>query len=230
MNLIWIGVAGFVVLMSLAIFIYTLPADKMPKPKKVPPPPPPVKEKDWEGISKRWEKNNTLLLNDIEALKKERKAFLDKIEDGQKVIREQNEQLAREKAWREKETQVMAKVKNVDHELKDEIKKSQKILDEEHSLRLRLERDLQELKIKASKLTEDERAVTLKVLTLEKDLSITNKELRELRNTNNELKKQKEDIQWVAKSDYDELAMKLKKVESELGRLTRDQDNKAQGL
>ena len=224
MELIWIGVIGFVVLMSFAIFIYTLPSEKMPKAKRAPTPPPPVREKDWEGISKRWEKNNNQLLNEIESLKKERKEFFDKIEDSQKVIREQNEQLAREKAWREKETQVMNKVKNVDHELKDEIKKSQKDLDAEHSLRLRLERDLQELKIKASKLTEDERSLTLKAMTLEKELELTNKELRELKRTNTELKKQKEDIQWVAKSDYDELVMKFKKVESELGRLTRDQN------
>jgi hypothetical protein len=225
MELIWIGVIGFIVLMSFAIFIYTLPAEKMPKRKKEPPPPPPVKEKDWEGIARRWEKNNTLLLNDIESLKKERKTFLDKIEDGQKVIREQNEQLAREKAWREKETQVMNKVKNVDHELKDEVKKLQKTIDDEHSLRLRLERDLQELKIKAGRLSEEERALSIKAMGLEKDLSIANKELRDLRHTNVELKKQKEDIQWVAKSDYDELAMKFKKVESELARLTRDQAN-----
>jgi chromosome segregation ATPase len=225
MELIWIGVAGFVILMTFAIIIYQLPADKMPKRKKAPPPPPPVKEKDWEGIAKRWEKNNTLLLNDIESLKKERKSFFEKLEDSQKVIREQNEQLSREKAWREKETQVMNKVKNIDHELKDEIKKVEKTLDEEHSLRLRLERDLQEFKIKASKLSDSERALTTKLMATEKELESATKELRQLKQTNTELKKQKEDIQWVAKSDYDELAMKLKKVESELGRLTRDQAN-----
>ncbi len=222
MELIWIGVAGFVILMSFAIFIYQLPPEKMPK-RKVKPPPPPVKEKDWESIAKRGEKNLNLLLNDIDALKKERKSFMEKISDGEKVIREQEEQLAREKAWREKETLLMNKVKNVDHELKDDIKKLEKTLDEEHSLRLRLERDLQEFKIKAGKLTDQERSLTVKIMTLEKELEVANKELRELKRTNTDLKKQKEDIQWVAKSDYDEIAMKLKKVESELARLTRDQ-------
>ena len=225
MDLIWIGVAGFVILMSFAIVIYRIPADRLLKRKKAPPPLPPVKEKDWEGIAKRWEKNNTFLMNDIEALKKDRKSFIDKLEDSQKIIREQAEQLSREKAWREKETQVMTKVKNVDHELKDEIKRSQNALNDEHSLRLRLERDLQEFKIKAGALSEIERSLTIKVMTLEKELELTTKEVRQLKNTNTELKKLKEDIQWVAKSDYDELAMKHKKVESELGRLTRDQAN-----
>jgi chromosome segregation ATPase len=224
MELIWIGVLGFIILMSFATFIYQLPPDKLPKRKRVTPPPP-VREKDWEGIAKRWEKNNTFLQNEIESLKKERKSFLDKIEDHQKIVREQNEQLAREKAWREKETQVMNKVKNIDHELKDDIKKLEKTIDEEHSLRLRLERDLQDSKIKAGKLSEAERALSVKLMAMEKELEGANKELRELKKTNTDLKKQKEDIQWVAKSDYDEIAMKLKKVESELGRLTRDQAN-----
>jgi chromosome segregation ATPase len=223
MGLLLIGILGFILLMSLAIFIYMLPADKMPKRKRNPPPPPPVKEKDWETIAKRWEKGNALLQNEIESLKKERKSFLDKLDDNKKVMYEQTEQLAREKAWREKETQIMTKVKNVDHELKDDIKKLEKTIDEEHSLRLRLERDLQEFKIKTSKLTDQERALTVKIMTLEKELDVANKELRELKRTNTDLKKQKEDIQWVAKSDYDELVMKLKKVESELGRLNRDQ-------
>jgi chromosome segregation ATPase len=226
MELIWIGVAGFVILMSFAIFIYQLPPEKMPK-RKVKPPPPPVKEKDWEAIAKRGEKNLNLLQNDIDALKKERKSFMEKISDSEKVIREQEEQLGREKAWREKETLIMNKVKNTDHELKDDIKKLEKTLDEEHSLRLRLERDLQEFKIKAGKLTDQERSLTVKIMTLEKELEVASKELRELKRTNSDLKKQKEDIQWVAKSDYDELAMKLKKVESELGRLTRDQSEKS---
>jgi chromosome segregation ATPase len=224
MELIWIGVLGFIILMSFATFIYQLPPDKLPKRKRVVPPPP-VKEKDWEGIAKRWEKNISLLQNDIDALKKERKSFMEKLADDEKIIREQTEQLAREKAWREKETQIMAKVKNVDHELKDEIKKLEKTMDEEHSLRLRLERDLQDFKIKNGKLTETERSLSVKVMTLEKELEGANKELRDLKKTNVELKKQKEDIQWVAKSDYDDILMKLKKTESELGRLTRDQAN-----
>jgi len=227
MELIWIGVVGFCVLMAFAIFIYQLPPEKMPK-RKVKPPPPPVKEKDWEGIAKRWEKNIDLLQNDIDALKKERKSFMDKLADNDKVIREQTEQLAREKAWREKETQIMNKVKNVDHELKDDIKKLEKTIDEEHSLRLRLEREIQDFKIKTGKLTDTERSLTVKVMALEKELDIANKELRELKKTNVELKKQREDIQWVAKSDYDDIAMKFKKAESELARLMRDQENKPQ--
>jgi len=210
--------------MGLVIFIYQLPTDKISK-KRPPTPPPPNKEKEWEPIARRWEKSNTLLTNEIEALKKDRKALLEKLEDEKKIIREQTEQLAREKAWREKEIQVVEKVKNVDHELKDELKKAQKMLDEEHSVKLRMDRELQEFKINTGKFKEEVRSLTVKLMATEKELDIVNKELRELKRTNADLKKQKEDIQWVAKSDYDDVKMKLKKVESELARLTRDQKN-----
>lgn len=221
MELIWVAIAGFVVLMGLALFIYQLPAEKFRR-KRVTPPPP-VKEKDWESISKRWEKQNSVLTNEIESLKKERKAFMEKIEDDQKIVKEQVEQLAREKAWREKESLVVEKVKNVDHELKEELRKSQNALNEEHSVKLRMDIELQESRITISKFKEEIRALTVKVMAIERESDAANKELRELRRTNTELKKQKEDIQWVAKTDYDEVVLKFKKVESELGRLTRDQ-------
>jgi chromosome segregation ATPase len=221
--LVWITAISIIFLMGLVIFIYQLPTDKMPKKKRPPPPPPPNKEKDWEGISRRWEKNNAVLVNEIEALKKDRKLLLEKLDDDKKIIREQNEQLAREKAWREKEILVVEKVKNVDHELKDELKKAQKALDEEHSVKLRLDRDLQEHKINLSNFKDENRALSIKLMSTEKELEIAGKELRELKRTNTELKKQKEDIQWVAKTDYDEVKMKLKQAESELARLTRDQ-------
>ena len=221
MELIWVAVAGFVVLMGLVLFIYRLPPEKFRR-KRITPPPP-VKEKDWEAISKRWEKQNSVLNNEIESLKKERKVFAERIEDDQKIVKEQLEQLAREKAWREKESLVVEKVKNVDHELKEELRKSQNALNEEHSVKLRMDIELQESKITISKLKEEIRALTVRVMAIERESDAANKELRELRRTNTELKRQKEDIQWVAKTDYDEVVLKLKKTESELGRLTRDQ-------
>lgn len=226
MSLIWIAVIGFMFLTALTIFIYQLPPDKTSKRKTPPTPPPPNQQKDWESIARRWEKNITQLENQIEALKKERKTFLEKIEDDKKVIREQIEQLAREKNWREKETQAVEKVKNIDHELKDELKKAQKALEDEHSLKLKLDRELQDAKINLSKIKEEARALSVKLMAVEKESDVDKKELRELRRTNTELKKQREDIQWVAKSDYDEVKMKLKQAESELARLSRDSQDK----
>ncbi len=223
MELLWISIIGIIILIGLVIYIYQLPPEKFLK-RKRPVTPPPVKPVDWEAIAKRWEKNNTVLNNEIETLKKERKTFADTIEDKQKIINEQIEQLSREKAWREKETQVVEKVKNIDHELKEELRKAQNALNDEHSQILKMDIELQESKIIMSKLKEEIRAFTVKVMAIEKESDAANKELRELRRVNAELKKQKEDIQWVAKSDYDDTVLKLKKVESELARLSRDQN------
>lgn len=222
MELIWVAIIGFVFLMGLALFIYQLPAEKLKR--KRPIVPAPAKEMDWEAISKRWEKNITVLNNEIATLKKERRTFIDQLEDQKKIIQEQVEQLAREKAWREKETQVVEKVKNVDHELKEELRRTQNTLNEEHSLKLKKDIELQETRVALSKFKEEARTLAVKLMALENENGNSLKELRELRRANTELKKQKEDIQWVAKSDYDDAVMKLKKVESELARLTRDQN------
>jgi hypothetical protein len=222
MELIWIAIIGFVALMGLAMFIYSLPAERF-KRKRVTPPPP-VKEKDWEEISKRREKNNALLANEIESLKRERKTLLEQIEDGKKIVQEQLEQLAREKAWREKEGLMVEKVKNVDHELKEELRKAQNTLNEEHTVKLRLDIELQENEITIARFKEEVRAQSVRLLALEREAEANNKEIRELKRTNAELKKQREDIQWVAKTDYDLVMMRCRKLESEVSRMTRDQN------
>lgn len=223
MELIWIAIIGFVCLMGLTIFIYNLPASRL-KRKRVTPPPP-VKEKDWEEISKRWEKNNSLLVNEIESLKKERKTFLEQIEDGKKLVQEQIEQLAREKAWREKEGQMVEKVKHADHDLKEELRKTQNILNEGHSVKLRLEIEIQENKITIAKFKEEVRSLIAKQLAWEKESEANKKELRELKFTNAELKKQKDDIQWVTKTDYDLVMRRCRQLESEMSRMTRDRNS-----
>lgn len=223
MELIWIAIIGFVCLMGLTIFIYNLPASRL-KRKRVTPPPP-VKEKDWEEISRRWEKNNSLLVNEIESLKKERKTFLEQIEDGKKLVQEQIEQLAREKAWREKEGQMVEKVKHADHDLKEELRKTQNILNEGHSVKLRLEIEIQENKITIAKYKEEVRSLIAKQLAWEKESEANKKELRELKFTNAELKKQKDDIQWVTKTDYDLVMRRCRQLEGEMSRMTRDRNS-----
>ncbi|MBP6342499.1 MAG: hypothetical protein KA403_01025 [Candidatus Omnitrophica bacterium] len=223
MELIWIAIIGFVCLMGLTIFIYNLPASRL-KRKRVTPPPP-VKDKDWEEISKRWEKNNSLLVNEIESLKKERKTFLEQIEDGKKLVQEQIEQLAREKAWREKEGQMVEKVKHADHDLKEELRKTQNILNEGHSVKLRLEIEIQENKITIAKFKEEVRSLIAKQLAWEKESEANKKELRELKFTNAELKKQKDDIQWVTKTDYDLVMRRCRQLEGEMSRMTRDRNS-----
>lgn len=223
MELIWVAIFAFAICVGLAVFIFQMPAEKFRK-RKRPVVPAPVKDVDWQSVAARSEKNNATLANEIESLKKERKSFIEQLADNKKTINEQLEQLSREKAWREKETQMVEKVKNFDHELKDELRKAQNMLNEEHSIKLKVDIELQEAKIAISRLKEEVRALTVKTLAMEKQADTANKELKELRYTNTELKKQKEDVQWIAKSDYDEVVMKLKKAESELARLTRDKD------
>ena len=53
----------------------------------------------------------------------------------------------------------------------------------------------------------------------DKETEQINKELKELRRTNGELKQKREDIQWVAKSEFDQLKKVFVAQEQELARL-----------
>ncbi len=118
------------------------------------------------------------------------------------------ERLALEKSWREKEQVNLDKAKTHERDFKEQIVRTEKDLEVEHSGRLRTERDLQELKIKYEAQMEEKRVTLTQAKSLEATLKQMTNDLAELRRNNEELKKKREDIQWVAKSAYDELLAK----------------------
>ena len=208
----WIIILAFVMLMALAIVIYMLPSDPAPKQKKkekkerivpdaaVKPAQP---EKDWKSIAERWEKQNNGLIGDIEKLKMQEKKILKETEDHKAQNTELLDKLALEKSWREKEQVNLDKSRHHEKDLKEQIFRTEKDLEKEHSNRLRAERDFQELKIKHDVVVEEKRESSTKAMSLETTLNVANKELKELRAENAKLKEKREDIQWVSKAEFD---------------------------
>jgi chromosome segregation ATPase len=225
----WIIIVSFAVLMGLAIMIYLLPADasskskKKEKPKEKRPELIPdaatAKQKDWEAIAHRWEKQNNALLGDIEKLKMEQKKYTQDVEQQKVQNKDLVDKLTLEKSWREKEQVTLDKSKTHEKSLQDQIIRTEGDLEKEHSMRMRLERELQELKIKFDEVNEEKRQSVVKATSLETTLTQANKDLKDLKRENVELGRRREDIQWVAKSEYDELKKKLTDVEKELARL-----------
>lgn len=203
----WGMIIAFVVLVLLAVAIYYMPTDKDPSPKK-----PKLKndkkqepEKDWKAIAERWERNNNAHIGDIEKLKMQHRDMSKELEAQKQQTKELMDKLSLEKGWREKEQVNADKAKQHEKDLKDQIVRTEKDLEKEHSERVRVERELQEIKIKYDTLAEEKRAASTKAMSLDTTVTQLSREIKDLRRENEELKKKREDIQWVAKSEYDDL-------------------------
>ena len=225
----WIIVMGFVVLMALAIVIYLLPSDPVVKAKKkkdkerrttaAPEAPALDTSKDWKSIAERWEKQNQSLLGEIEKMKMDHKRAQQLADERKGETKDLVEKLALEKSWREKEQETLEKFKLHEKDYKDQIYRTEADLEKEHSNRLRLERELQDIKIKFEQVLEEKRQFSIKASSQQSTLESNTKEIRELKYENSQLKEKREDIQWVAKSEFDELKKAFVAKEKELALL-----------
>jgi hypothetical protein len=225
-------IVSFAVLVALAIVIYMLPADPVVKAKKkkdkekkaasVPDPETIDKSKDWKSIAERWEKHNQSLLGEIEKFKMDQKRAQQVVDERKAETKDLVEKLALEKSWREKEQETLEKFKLHEKDFKDQIFRTEADLEKEHSNRLRLERELQDFKIKYDQVLEEKRQLFIKASSQQTTLESNARELRDLKYENSQLKEKREDIQWVAKSEFDELKKSFAAKEQELTRLKQN--------
>jgi hypothetical protein len=228
----WIIVMGFVVLVALAIVIYMLPSDPAVKAKRkkekekrpvlTPDPSAIDTSKDWKSIAERWERQNHSLLGEIEKMKMDQKRAQQLADERKVETKDLVEKLALEKSWREKEQETLEKFKLHEKDYKDQIYRTEADLEKEHSNRLRLERELQDIKIKYEQVFEEKRQFSIKASSQQSTLESNAKEIRELKSENAQLKEKREDIQWVAKSEFDELKKIFIVKEQELARLKQN--------
>jgi len=222
----WVIIISFVVLIALAIAIYLLPSETVRSKKK--------KEKktmvadhtaavdttkDWKAIAERWEKQNQSLQGQIEKMKMDERSAGQQVDERRAEIKGLVEKLALEKSWREKEQISLERLKIHEKDFKDQIVRTESELEKEHSTRLRLEREGQELKIKYDQQSEEKRQLSIKAASQQTTLDANVRQIRELKSENAQLKEKREDIQWVAKSEFDELKKILQSREKDLERL-----------
>jgi hypothetical protein len=219
----WIVVISFAVLVGVALAVYAMPPDirasrkKERRPEPLPQENP--KDKEWQAIAQRWEKHNIGLQGDIEKMKTEHKKALQDM-DGQKTRNQELvEKLALEKGWREKEQGNLDKAKAHEKDLKEQIFRTEGDLEKEHTARMRAERDHQELKVKYEALMEEKRLLSTKAMSLETTVQQLSKETKDLKRDNENLSRKREDIQWVAKSEFEEVKKLLLAKEQEIVRL-----------
>jgi len=231
----WIIIVSFVVLIALAVVIYMLPSDPAVKTKKkkekekkpvlTPDPAAVDTSKDWKSIAERWEKHNQSLQGEIEKMKMDQKRAQQLADERKVESKDLVEKLALEKSWREKEQETLEKSKLREKDLKDQIFRTESDLEKEHSNRLRLERELQDIKIKYEQIVEEKRLLSIKAGSQQTTLESNAQELRELKSENAKLQEKRADIQWVAKSEFDELKKAFAAKEQELARLQQNQSH-----
>ena len=228
----WIIIVSFAVLMALAIVIYMLPSDpavkakrKKDKEKKTVSTPAPEaidRSKDWKAIAERWEKNNQSLQGEIEKMKMDQRRAGQMADDRKAELKELMEKLSLEKSWREKEQETIEKFKHHEKDFKEQIFRTEADLEKEHSNRLRLERELQDIKIKYEQIVEEKRQLFIKSSSQQTTLEANTRQIRELKYENSQLKEKREDVQWVTKSEFDELKKAFATKEQELNRLKQN--------
>jgi len=226
----WIIIYSFIVLVVLAVVIYLLPSDpvankakkKKEKERKAVVTPDPAAidtSKDWKSIAERWEKHNQSLQGEIEKMKMDQKRAQQLTDEKKTEVKDLVEKLALEKSWREKEQQTIEKFKHHEKDFKDQIYRTEADLEKEHSNRLRVERELQDIKIKHEQILEEKRQLSVKAASQQATLEANSRELRDLKYENSQLKEKREDVQWVTKSEFDELKKAFAAKEKELAQL-----------
>lgn len=212
-----------VVVLFIAYMIYKLPADPVmrqrKKDKKSTAIAPSAPEKDWKEIAVRWEKRNNALMGDVEKLSMTEKKLLKEIEGQKEQLKEMMDKMALEKSWREKEQGNLEKAKHHEKDLKDQIIQTEKDLEREHSGRLSNERELQEIKIKFESVQEEKRQATVNASSLSATVKQLQLQVKELTRTNEELKQKREDVQWIAKSEHDDLLRKYQSLTQEYNKI-----------
>jgi len=165
--------------------------------------------KDWKSVAERWQKKNQSLQGELEKIKMEQGKVQQLIDEHKSQAKELAEKLALEKGWREKEQESLEKSRKYEKDLKDQVHRTENDLEKERSHRLRLEGELRYLKTMHEEILEEKRLLSIKAASQQTTLESNAREIRELKSENVRLKVKHEDVQWVAKSEFDKLKKQL---------------------
>lgn len=169
--------------------------------------------KDWEQVAVKLEKHILSLRAELEKQKNQEKRILKELDfEKDKNIKLQ-EKLQQEKEWLTKEQESITKWDHEARELKQNLLKAQDDLEKEHFTMLKLEQQLKEMKQDLEAVSKEKRELSLKMMKLESELEYYRKELAQQKKINQELTKENDEANWVAKSEYDRVVKLLQERE-----------------
>ncbi|MBF0523024.1 MAG: hypothetical protein HQL24_08230 [Candidatus Omnitrophica bacterium] len=218
--IIGVIIAGILI---FAMFLLLTSPDQKAKQKKQ------KEEKEAEDKQKRLEEKSSRLDKALHSLREKIASLENTILEKDKEILEEKasikkyqERVAQEHKWLEKEQSDLDKKDKQIHQLQEEFKKSQESYSNEHSLTLRLQRDVKEFEQKMDASTEQRRIAEAQNAQLKAQIENYLAQIASLKQQNAELTKKKEDTAWVSKTDYMALEQRLREKEGQLNRLLRE--------
>ena len=174
--------------------------------------------KDWKAIAERWEKHNQSLQGEIEKMKMDQKNVQQQIDEHKAEIKDMAEKLALEKSWREKEQATIEKFKHHEKDLKTKFTVRKASWKKNIPTVCAWSVNSRSLRSNTIKSSRKKGSCPSRPAASKLHLSPI-RELKELKSENTQLKEKRADIQWVAKSEFDELKKVLQAKEQDLARL-----------
>jgi chromosome segregation ATPase len=216
-------VVGVVLILILLGIIFLIPGEKKGKKMKKK-----VQEnlleekKDLEHKVSRLEKHIKSLHDRIVALQKNEKTN-EKIMMVERVkVKKLQEKLSQEREWYKKEGNSIEKREKENRQLKAELKTVQESFSKEHTHNIRMEREIKDLKSQNDALNDKRRLTEGENSQLKAKGESDRKEILSLKKEVAQLSKKNEDVQWIAKTEYDRVARLLAQKEKELQRMERE--------
>ena len=212
-------IVGVLVLLALAVFIMSLPDEatrRRKKEKRIASPVLAAPDKDVAQITARWEKHVQTLKDELskgqlmynKALKE---LAVEKVKNAKL-----QEKIKKEEEWLAKEQSSAGRKEQDLKTLQINLQKLQQDMDKEYGVRLKLERELNDLKETFQQTDKERKELLLRANTLESELDRDKRELIRLKRENADLTREQEEKSWVAKTEYERLEKLLKERDKEL--------------
>jgi len=219
-------IIGIIFICILLIVVFLVPSEKKKKRnKKKNENVPEEQQKDLEQKISRLAKHNQSLRNEIlDFIKKskdaERQLMIERVK-----VKKIQEKISQERGWRTKEQGDIDKRKKDLHQLKSELVNVQESFTTEHAANIRLTRKVKELESENNNLNDQRREVEKDNAQFKAKNENHRQEIANLKKENKRLSKKEEDVQWIAKAEYERVAKLLKEKEKEIVRISRQTKN-----
>jgi chromosome segregation ATPase len=169
------------------------------------------------------------LRKQIEDWEKKDRAWQQQISEEQAKSAQLTHKLEQERQWQGEEAKKHEKKLGDVQRFQKDLKFVNEQLAEEHSVRLKLEAELRDLRDQYANLNEQRRVLELDKSRLTEKLEDCQRQIREYKKENAELSKKNDDTTWVAKNDYLKIERRVKELEGELRRSRGAGDSRSQG-
>jgi len=211
---------GVIFILAFLIILFFIPTEEKKKKKKQ------VKidqeQKDWQKVAAGLERRLQSHRGDIESFQKTQKDLEKELLIEKARSKKLEEKLSQERGWQEKEKTAGDKKIQEFARLKEELTRLQDLQAKEHSTNLKLEREIKDLKSEIDSLNDQRRKAESETAQVKAQMENFRSEVRELKKDNAKLQKETDETQWIAKTEYDKVAMKLKEMEKRFERVQRE--------